>query len=324
MAEGFGVGSRVLIAGRGTGMIELDNENGTWNVRFDDDTEADIDTSLLQHEPDYVLMIEQGGGPKVVPAPYDQEKPPGWTRFVCFSDTHGLHNHIPAANYVKADILLHGGDFTNTGEVNQVASFAQWLKDYPASHKVVIAGNHDITFEPDYYKRSWARFHDPKLDDVQARKNLLESGSCVYLEDELVEVMGYSIYGSPWQPEFCEWAFNVPRGEESQKIWAKIPSSVDILMTHGPPAGCGDTTSKRTAVGCVDLRRAIEERAVSVSLSGHIHEGYGVGTIGKTLCINASTCTHGYVPKNPPIVFDLPPPKDLRQFASTMMSDVVA
>ena len=23
----------------------------------------------------------------------------------------------------------------------------------------------------------------------------------------------YKIYGSPWQPEFCDWAFNLPRGE---------------------------------------------------------------------------------------------------------------
>ena len=51
------------------------------------------------------------------------------------------------------------------------------------------------------------------------------AGSCHYLEDELCEVLGYRIYGSPWrakkgqwafeprQPEFCDWAFGLPRGE---------------------------------------------------------------------------------------------------------------
>jgi hypothetical protein len=34
-----------------------------------------------------------------------------------------------------------------------------------------------------------------------------------YIQDELIEVEGLRIYGSPWQPEFCGWAFNLPRGE---------------------------------------------------------------------------------------------------------------
>lgn len=36
------VGARVNILGRGLGSIALDNEDGTWNVLFDDDSEADI------------------------------------------------------------------------------------------------------------------------------------------------------------------------------------------------------------------------------------------------------------------------------------------
>lgn len=35
------VGDRVAVAGRGRGMLGMDNENGTWNVEFDDDTEGD-------------------------------------------------------------------------------------------------------------------------------------------------------------------------------------------------------------------------------------------------------------------------------------------
>ena len=37
--------------------------------------------------------------------------------------------------------------------------------------------------------------------------------NCIYLEDQEVTVEGLRIYGSPWQPEFCDWAFNLPRGE---------------------------------------------------------------------------------------------------------------
>ena len=44
-------------------------------------------------------------------------------------------------------------------------------------------------------------------------------------------------YGSPWQPEFHGWAFNLKRGEEIRKVWEKIPDEVDVLITHGPPYG---------------------------------------------------------------------------------------
>jgi hypothetical protein len=103
----------------------------------------------------------------------------------------------------------------------------------------------------------------------------------IYLEDDLVELPvgvpvgngatstgAVSVYGSPWQPEFCEWAFNLERGPACQATWAKIPEAaphstvtttttaterdkslgatssprraVDLLLTHGPPLGRGD------------------------------------------------------------------------------------
>lgn len=240
-----------------------------------------------------------------------EAKPDGWTRFVCFSDTHGLHDQIPRKHCPAADVLLHGGDFTNTGELEQVDSFDKWLKAYPAKHKVVIAGNHDTTFHEDYYlQRGATRFHRSAPYDCQHARGLL--ASCIYLEDSGAEVFGCTIYGSPWQPEFCDWAFNLPPGEELRQKWQQIPQTVDILMTHGPPHGYGDRTSRCTRVGCEELRKAIEQRSVSVSLAGHIHEGYGCTADDATLYVNASTCTHDYRPSNAPIVFDVPPPAELR------------
>ena len=74
----------------------------------------------------------------------------------------------------------------------------------------------------------------------QCRNLLIDAGHNIhYLEDELcaAEPFGLRIYGSPWQPEFCDWAFNESRGEPLRRRWAQIPSDIDILMTHGPPAG---------------------------------------------------------------------------------------
>mmetsp|Transcript_4403 Transcript_4403/g.11997 ORF Transcript_4403/g.11997 Transcript_4403/m.11997 type:complete len:274 (+) Transcript_4403:64-885(+) len=257
----------------------------------------------------------EAAGPRLVAFPFEEEKPEGWIRFACFSDTHGLHGDIPKDHCPSVDVLLHAGDFTNTGEVEQVRSFAEWLQNYPAAQKIVIAGNHDVTFETEYYERMWRRYHLTQYNSQEARSALIDSGCCTYLEDELVEALGYRIFGSPWQPEFCGWAFNLPLGEECRRAWSRIPRDVDILMTHGPPHGVGDLCDHGARVGCPDLLEAIRSRAVSVSLAGHIHEDYGARQQGGTLYINASTCTLRYRPTNPPIVFDLPPPRELREAA---------
>lgn len=38
---------------------------------------------------------------------------------------------------------------------------------------------------------------------------------------------------------FCDWGFNLKRGEDILKKWQTIPTDIDILMTHGPPVGKG-------------------------------------------------------------------------------------
>jgi hypothetical protein len=41
----------------------------------------------------------------------------------------------------------------------------------------------------------------------------------------------------PRQPVFCDWGFNLERGQPIQEKWDMIPDDTDILMTHGPPIG---------------------------------------------------------------------------------------
>jgi hypothetical protein len=133
---------------------------------------------------------------------------------------------------------------------------------------------------------------------------------CTYLEDSSTVIEGISIYGSPWQPWFYDWAFNLQRGPEIRRKWEAIPANVDILITHGPPIGHGDECVSGQRAGCVDLLYEIQHRIKpKFHVFGHIHEGYGVTTDGTTTFINASTCTIRYKPVNPPIVFDiaLPP-----------------
>jgi len=242
-------------------------------------------------------------------------KPENWTRFVCFSDTHGKHTRISHDHIIEADVLLHGGDFTSTGRISDVQSFNKWLLEYPAKHKVVIAGNHDITFDKEFYLKNYKRFmhRNPEYSD-EAKNNLIQNNACHYIEDELIEIEGYKIYGSPHQPTFCNWAFNLERGPEINQKWKMIPDEVDILMTHGPIFGHGDTTCFGSKVGCEDLRRHVMNRILNpIHVFGHIHEDYGTTMEDGVVFINASTCNKFHKPLNAPVVLDLPPVDILRR-----------
>lgn len=74
--------------------------------------------------------------------------------------------------------------------------------------------------------------------------------------------------------EFCQWAFMVREGEESQRLWEHIPSDTDIVLVHGPPYGFGDRLMSGERVGCRELLKALRERVKpKYCIFGHIHEG---------------------------------------------------
>jgi predicted phosphodiesterase len=202
-------------------------------------------------------------------------------RLVCVSDTHLRNFEVP-----EGDVLVHAGDLTMMGTFPEIEAFASWLDRLPHPQKIVIAGNHDFGFES-------------HPEDARA---LLRG--VIYLEDALAEVEGLRVWGSPWQPRFGDWAFNLDRGEPLREKWALIPEGLDLLVTHGPPAGIGDLTLTHEHAGCEDLLETVEKRPPRLHVFGHIHEGYGVVKKGETTFINASICDRYYAPVNPPIVVE--------------------
>jgi len=104
---------------------------------------------------------------------------------------------------------------------------------------------------------------------------LLKNATC-YLENSGVEIDGVKFWGSPWQPEFFNWAFNLPRGRRLAEIWALIPDDTEVLITHTPPYGILDRVDSGEHVGCEDLRRALQRVKPKVHVFGHIHEDRGV------------------------------------------------
>lgn len=211
-------------------------------------------------------------------------------RVVAISDTHMYHERITLP---EGDLLVHAGDSTRRGELDDLEAFLTWLRDQPHRHKVLIAGNHDFCFETEKKRK-------------KARALVEKMGNIIYLQDREVTVEGYKVWGSPWQPWFYNWAFNLSRGPSLAKKWALIPADTDILVTHGPPKGILDRTDRGEQVGCEELRARVEVIQPKLHIFGHIHEGYGQEGDGHTIFVNAASCDERYRPINSPIVVDLP------------------
>jgi len=317
-------GTTVLVDGARRALVECEGDtSGCWDICWEDNDEDELNVpeARMVIIPDQPTTADLCGN--LIPTDMHYLKNGQGVarhkgrlhnsiRIVVISDTHGLHRELALPS---GDILVHAGDFSNAGEQEQIFDLATWFGTLPHQAKVVIAGNHDITMDKDYYAgRGQERFHanmnmsrsdrERKVDEV--RKGLVSAGTCLYLEDQAASVCGISSYGSPWQPEFCDWAFNLARGAECRDKWKQIPQETDMLITHGPPLGHGDKNSERVSVGCADLADRIKHVKPRLHLFGHVHEGYGCTADGQTLYVNASNCDHSYRTSHLPIVVDLP------------------
>jgi hypothetical protein len=224
-------------------------------------------------------------------------------KLVCLSDTHNQHDKISVP---EGDVLIHAGDFSGTGTQKQVISFVRWFASQPHKHKIIVAGNHDITLDLPFYERDWHRFHKYPHPSHDLKSYLLREEGVHYLESSVVLVEGFKFYGSPYTPRFCDWGFNLDRGLPIRAEWSNIPDDTDVLITHGPPYGYGDKLSVGERVGCHDLLEEIRDRVrPKFHIFGHIHEGYGVYDLGASKLVNASICDEHYQIKNPPLVVDL-------------------
>ena len=222
------------------------------------------------------------------------------------SDTHNKHSQV-TSSLPGGDLLIHAGDMSSMGRRNEVQQFLEWfngLDNY--THKIFIAGNHD-----------WGFQDDPKM----CQEQLEFYNKVTYLQDNL-ELIGddyetaVKVYGSPWQPEFYNWAFNLPRmGWELEQKWNDIPMNTDILVTHGPALGQLDTVvGQGVPLGCELLAERIKVVKPKIHVCGHIHTGYGYKFVDGTHYFNASVLDEKYTFTQKPMTVEWDPQTNELEF----------
>lgn len=227
-------------------------------------------------------------------------------RIIAVSDTHNKHfelnKDLDALGYEEETIFIHAGDCTNSGTPGELVKFLNWLGALNYKYKIFIAGNHDFCFE------------NPNLDNPPIYPDIAQEFKdmgIIYLMDQMIEIDGIKIYGSPWQPRFYDWAFNLNRGEQIAQKWKLIPENLDILLTHSPPYGILDDTYGGRRVGCEELYKKIVSITPKIHIFGHIHYGRGYKDFNGTSFFNAASMGENYLTINKPIVIILDDDNDI-------------
>lgn len=201
-------------------------------------------------------------------------------KIVCISDTH--RKLYSLGLLPEGDILIHAGDMTSRGglaetmaELDELEYFAKKAK---YRHVLVISGNHDFLAQK----------------DLNAMQKLCSERDLTYLQDESVTIDEIKFYGSPYTPEFFNWAFMKPRNE-IHKVWDKIPADTDVLITHGPPLGILDKNIDGEPCGDEALLDAVQRVKPKYHIFGHIHQSSGILQTKDTIFVNAAILDDRYI-----------------------------
>jgi predicted phosphohydrolase len=179
-------------------------------------------------------------------------------RFVCVSDTH---NEIDKIHIPDGDVFIHCGDAVkHRTSARDIVRFNQFVGQLPHKYKLFVSGNHCVCLNPKRPDRS---------------QKLLNN--MIYLQDQLIDIKGVRIYGSPWRPKrgcfYRAEAFGYDSDSIRDDKWSNIPQDIDILLTHGPPYSIRDyNSSTKQPLGCPGLLDEIVTRVrPRIHLFGHMH-----------------------------------------------------
>jgi len=198
------------------------------------------------------------------------------------SDTHNQHSNKWALE--PCDIIIHCGDFSfhgNPSEINQFFVDAKKaLKDTGAKYFLLTPGNHEL--------------------GVQANESLFrqmcKDNGITLLVQEAIELEGIKFFGTPFQPFFCDSAYNIEDSEKLTELYDQIPQDTQVLITHCPPKGMLDYSPMCGNVGSPELWTKVQSMlgTLKYHFFGHIHYSHGVKEFLGTKFINAAIVSDHY------------------------------
>jgi Icc-related predicted phosphoesterase len=189
-------------------------------------------------------------------------------KFLLFSD---LHADVAAAHRLviraaNVDLLIGAGDFGNLRR-----DVSRCLDVLRAVNRpiVLVAGNNESTEELIEACQGWSLAH-------------VLHGSSLTLSGVTFFGLGGGIPVTP----FGSWSYDFTE-EQATKLLADCPAGC-VLVSHSPPQGAVDLSSRGQSLGSTAVRAVIERVRPRLVVCGHIHGSAGQSAmIGSTPVINA-------------------------------------
>ncbi|MEK6238654.1 MAG: metallophosphoesterase [Planctomycetales bacterium] len=215
---------------------------------------------------------------------------------LCLTDLHGRDAALDRIlkRSPGADVILLGGDLTHFGSPDKAEAVIRRAKATGAE-TLAVAGNCD----------------SPEIDD-----RLIELGVSLFRRGAVRD--GTCFYGvsamPPWQGTMYELteeeiAAALEKGRAAALARQDATDSQDgracrgeVVLSHPPPFGILDRTSRGPHVGSQSLREFIDRVEPRLVVCGHIHEARGVETRGQAVIVNcgpASRGDHAFIRLNP-------------------------
>ena len=234
-------------------------------------------------------------------------------KICCISDTHNLHEHVKLQNLKNIDAIVHCGDFTNKGTFKEIKCFIDWFISLPVKHKILIAGNHEITLDCDRYNKNKNEYHP--LPEMQINSDMCytyivnahKQGKLYYLENKPIVIDDITFYGSPFslEPDYNpSWGFQ-HNDTILDQVWSAIPDDIDVLLTHTPPYNVLDN-SPFGHKGSKSLYDHVKSRVKpALHVFGHIHNAHGYKVDDDTIFVNATVVDGKRNVKYEPIIIEI-------------------
>lgn len=189
-------------------------------------------------------------------------------KLLLFSD---LHADSAAARRLVAlartvDVVVGAGDLGNARRDLQPCIDILRAIDRPT---VLVAGNNESPEELVTACRDWAQAH-------------VLHGSGQRVEGIDFYGLGGGVPVTPFGP----WSYDLTE-DQASALLSHCPTG-GVFVTHSPPKGAADLSSRGQSLGSTAVRAAVERCHPALVVCGHIHGSAGrTATIGSSKVVNA-------------------------------------
>lgn len=197
---------------------------------------------------------------------------------VTLADIHGYASGIDriSGRLAAADLVILAGDITRFGGMTAAKRVIDRIRQH-TSRIAAVAGNCDL----------------PEVETYLDEQDLSLHGNVRRINGIRFAGIGGSLpCPGPTPNEMTESEFR----RHLVRLTAGLSNTEPcILITHQPPFNTlNDTTANGTHAGSRSIRQFIEQVQPMICITGHIHEGAGIDTIGNTQVINPGPFFDGH------------------------------